>query len=395
MKNNGYLLVAATIMTTLLLGCSKSEKTEQQSNEAAPSATVSVMTVEPRTIQLIENLPGRVNAYRVSEIRPQVGGIVDKVLFKQGSYVQAGQPLFKINAEIFQADVNSNKASLERAQAEVVRLEMTLKRYKELAPINAISKQDYSDAQADYRKAKADVAQMQAGLSRQQLNLKYSTVTAPISGVIGQILVTEGALVSQGDTNAMAIVQQLDQVYIDVKQSISDYEKLQDALQQGNLSSGNQQVDILNNQGKSYGITGEILFSDTKVDPDTGDVTIRILANNSGKKLLPGMYVRVNMSRAKIDNALLVPEQAIQHDISGKPQVTVVDQKGQSQTKSIQTGQRYQNSYVVTQGLMAGEKVVVEGGDRIQPNQPLKIKVWQAPAMATEKGAANEKGEHH
>lgn len=395
MKNNGYLLVAATIMTTLLLGCSKSEKTEQQSNEAAPSATVSVMTVEPRTIQLIENLPGRVNAYRVSEIRPQVGGIVDKVLFKQGSYVQAGQPLFKINAEIFQADVNSNKASLERAQAEVVRLEMTLKRYQELAPINAISKQDYSDAQADYRKAKADVAQMQAGLSRQQLNLKYSTVTAPISGVIGQILVTEGALVSQGDTNAMAIVQQLDQVYIDVKQSISDYEKLQDALQQGNLSSGNQQVDILNNQGKSYGITGEILFSDTKVDPDTGDVTIRILANNSGKKLLPGMYVRVNMSRAKIDNALLVPEQAIQHDISGKPQVTIVNQKGQAQTKSIQTGQRYQNSYVVTQGLMAGEKVVVEGGDRIQPNQPLKIKVWQAPAMATEKGAANEKGEHH
>lgn len=395
MKNNGYLLVAATIMTTLLLGCSKSEKTEQQSNEAAPSATVSVMTVEPRTIQLIENLPGRVNAYRVSEIRPQVGGIVDKVLFKQGSYVQAGQPLFKINAEIFQADVNSNKASLERAQAEVVRLEMTLKRYKELAPINAISKQDYSDAQADYRKAKADVAQMQAVLSRQQLNLKYSTVTAPISGVIGQILVTEGALVSQGDTNAMAIVQQLDQVYIDVKQSISDYEKLQDALQQGNLSSGNQQVDILNNQGKSYGITGEILFSDTKVDPDTGDVTIRILANNSGKKLLPGMYVRVNMSRAKIDNALLVPEQAIQHDISGKPQVTVVDQKGQTQTKSIQTGQRYQNNYVVTQGLMAGEKVVVEGGDRIQPNQPLKIKAWQAPVTTNENGTANEKGEHH
>lgn len=229
---------------------------------------------------------------------------------------------------------------------------------------------------AEYRKAKADVAQMEAILSRQQLNLKYATVTAPISGIIGELLVTEGALVSQGDTNAMAVVQQINKVYIDLKQSITDYEKLQEALQQGNLSDASHHVEILNSQGQPYSVTGEILFSDTKVDPDTGDVTIRILANNDNQKLLPGMYVRVNMSRAKVDNAILVPEQAIQHDISGKANVTVIDQKGQAQSKNVQLGQRYQNSYVVTQGINAGEKIIVEGVERIQPNQQLKVKQW-------------------
>lgn len=376
MKKSHHLLSTTAMVTVLLMGCSKSENPEQNTSETPP-ATVSVMTVQAQSIQLIENLPGRVAAYRIAEIRPQVGGIIDQVLFKQGAYVQAGQPLFKLNSEIFQADVKSNKASLNRVQAEVTRLELLLKRYAELVKVNAISQQEYNNTQAEYLKAKADIAQMEAMLSRQQLNLKYATVTAPISGVIGEILVTEGALVSQGDSKAMAVVQQINKVYIDLKQSIGEYEKLQEAIQQGNLSNTKHSVEILNSQAKPYNVTGEILFSDTKVDPDTGDVTIRVLASNENQKLLPGMYVRVNMSRAKIDNALLVPEQAIQHDISGKTHVTVVDSKSQAQTKPVQIGQRFQNSYVVTQGLHAGEKVIIEGADRIQPEQKLKIKEWQ------------------
>ncbi|MBH1970396.1 MAG: efflux RND transporter periplasmic adaptor subunit [Moraxellaceae bacterium] len=372
----------------LLMGCSKSEHSEQNTAESSPAA-VSVVIIQPQSINLIENLPGRVSAYRVAEIRPQVGGIVDQVLFKQGSYVKAGQPLFKLNAEIFQADVNSNSAALHRAQAEVARLQVLLQRYNELVTINAISQQEYSNTEVEYRKAKADVAQMEASLSRQQLNLKYATITAPILGIIGEILVTEGALVGQGDTKAMAVVQQINQVYIDVKQSISDYEKLQEALQQGNLSNTSHTIEVLNSHGKPYNVTGEILFSDTKVEPDTGDVTIRILANNENQKLLPGMYVRVNMSRAKLNNAILVPEQAIQHDISGKANVMVVDQKGRAQSKPVQVGQRYQNSYVVTQGLIAGEKVIVEGIDRIQPQQELKIKQWQPTVINNEKGGQN------
>lgn len=385
MKQSHRLVSTVVITTVLLMGCAKSENSDQNTAEI-PEVTVSALTVQAQSISLIENLPGRVVAYRIAEIRPQVGGIVDKVLFKQGSYIQAGQSLFKLNSEIFQADVKSNQASLNRAESEAARLQVLLKRYAELVTVNAISKQEFNNTEAEYRKAKADVAQMEAILSRQQLNLKYATVTAPISGIIGELLVTEGALVSQGDTNAMALVQQINKVYIDVKQSIMDYEKLQEALQQGNLSDASHHVEILNSQGQPYSVTGEILFSDTKVDPDTGDVTIRILANNDNQKLLPGMYVRVNMSRAKVDNAILVPEQAIQHDISGKANVTVIDQKGQAQSKTVQLGQRYQNSYVVTQGIQAGEKIIVEGVDRIQPNQQLKVKQWQAPVTNNENG---------
>lgn len=385
MKQSHRLVSTVVITTVLLMGCAKSENSDQNTAEI-PEVTVSALTVQAQSISLIENLPGRVVAYRIAEIRPQVGGIVDKVLFKQGSYIQAGQSLFKLNSEIFQADVKSNQASLNRAESEAARLQVLLKRYAELVTVNAISKQEFNNTEAEYRKAKADVAQMEAILSRQQLNLKYATVTAPISGVIGELLVTEGALVSQGNTNAMAVVQQINKVYVDVKQSITDYEKLQEALQQGNLSDASHHVEILNSQGQPYSVTGEILFSDTKVDPDTGDVTIRILANNDNQKLLPGMYVRVNMSRAKVDNAILVPEQAIQHDISGKANVTVIDQKGQAQSKTVQLGQRYQNGYVITQGIQAGEKIIVEGVDRIQPNQQLKVKQWQAPVTNNENG---------
>ena len=384
MQTCHHLISSILITTVLLIGCTQSKDAEQSAAEMPP-VVVSTITVLPQSMNVIENLPGRVTAYRIAEIRPQVGGIVDKVLFKQGSYVQAGQPLFKLNSEIFQADVKSNQATLNRAQAEVTRLQVLLKRYTELVKVNAVSQQEYNNTEADYKKAKADVAQMQAMLSRQQLNLKYATVTAPILGTIGEILVTEGALVGQGDSNAMAVIQQINKVYVDVKQSISDYEKLQEALQQGDVSNIKHTVEILNSQGKPYNVTGEILFSDTKVDPDTGDVTIRILVNNQNQKLLPGMYVRVNMSRAQVENALLVPEQAIQHDINGKANVTIVNQKGLAQSKPIQLGQRYQNSYVVTQGLQAGEKVIVEGADRIQPEQKLKIKQWQ-PTNTQESG---------
>jgi membrane fusion protein, multidrug efflux system len=377
MKKSHHLMGSVIITTVLLMGCSKSDHSEYESAEI-PAAAVSVITLQPQSIKLIENLPGRVTAYRVAEIRPQVGGIVDKVFFKQGSYVQAGQPLFKLNSEIFQADVKSNKATLHRAQAEVTRLQGLLKRYAELVKVNAVSQQEYNNTEAEYQKAKADVAQMEATLARQQLQLKYATVTAPISGIIGETLVTEGALVNQGDTKAMAVVQQINKVYVDVKQSISDYEKLQEALQYGDLSHTQHTVEILNSQGKPYHVMGEILFSNTQVDSDTGDVTIRILANNENQKLLPGMYVRVNIGRAKIDNAILVPEQAIQHDISGKASVAVINQQGQVENKSIQVGQRYQNSYVITAGLKAGERVIVEGMDRIQqPQQKLNIKQWR------------------
>ena len=372
-----FYFLSPLLGLAVLSGCSGEQEPE---TPAAAAVQVSVTTAQVQPVNFIENLPARVQAYRIAEIRPQVGGIIEKVLFTQGSEVNAGQALFKINAEIFQADVNSYKANVTKAEAEVKRLKSQLARYAELLPSHAISRQDYQNTEAQYQQAVAEVAQMRANLTRQNLNLQYATVRAPISGRIGKLLVTEGALVNSNDSNAMAIVQQIDQVYVDVKQSIAEYEQLQDSLNRGELQqSALSAVEILNQQGVAYPVTGKILFSDTNVDPDTGDVTIRILVNNPKRKLLPGMYVRVRLNRAALPNAIVVPEQAVQRDLSGKPQLILVNQQQKVETRSIQLGQFYQGNYVILSGLNAGEQVVVEGHERIIPDQKLKIVAWKAP----------------
>ena len=372
-----HLLLPLFLSIGLVIqGCS-SEEAKQP--EVAP-AKVSVLSLQPQSVNFSENLPARVQAFRTAEIRPQVGGIIEKVLFTQGSEVKAGQALYKINAETFQADVNSNKASLNKAEAEVARLKVQLERYEQLLPSNAISKQEVSNAQAEYRQALADVAQMKALLARQNLNLQYATVRAPISGRIGQSFVTEGALVSQGDTNTLATVQQIDKVYVDVKQSIGEYERLQTALQNGELSANSDKtVRISNSHGQLYNVSAKMLFEDINVDPETGDVTIRIVVNNPERKLLPGMYVRVNIDRASVPQALLVPAQAIQRNNNGDPQVYVINAKGLADIRPIELGQQYEQFYLVNKGLKVGDKVIVEGIDRIQPNQKLEISKWKAP----------------
>ncbi len=360
----------------VLNGCGNEQVSDQTQ---VSTAKVTIISIQPQSINFSENLPARVQAFRTAEIRPQVGGIIEKVLFAQGSEVKAGQPLYKINSETFEADVNSNRAALNKAEAEVNRLKIQLERYQQLLPSNAISKQEVSNAEAQYRQAIADVAQMKALLARQNLNLQYATVRAPISGRIGKSFVTEGALVSQADSNTMATIQQIDRVYVDVKQSIGEYERLQAALQSGELSANNQKaVQILNSLGQSYNVAAKMLFEDINVDPETGDVTIRIEVTNPERKLLPGMYVRVNIERASVPQALLVPEQAIQRNMNGDPQVYVVNAKGGADVRSVELGQQYEQFYLINKGLKAGDKVVVEGIERIQPNQKLAISAWKA-----------------
>lgn len=360
----------------VLNGCGNEQVSDQTQ---VSTAKVTIISIQPQSINFSENLPARVQAFRTAEIRPQVGGIIEKVLFAQGSEVKAGQPLYKINSETFEADVNSNRAGLNKAEAEVNRLKIQLERYQQLLPSNAISKQEVSNVEAQYRQAIADVAQMKALLARQNLNLQYATVRAPISGRIGKSFVTEGALVSQADSNTMATIQQIDRVYVDVKQSIGEYERLQAALQSGELSANNQKaVQILNSLGQPYNVTAKMLFEDINVDPETGDVTIRIEVTNPERKLLPGMYVRVNIERASVPQALLVPEQAIQRNMNGDPQVYVVNAKGGADVRSVELGQQYEQFYLINKGLKAGDKVVVEGIERIQPNQKLAISAWKA-----------------
>lgn len=376
-----HLLLPLFLSIGLLMqGCGSKEAAQPET----PPAKVSVLNIQPQSVNFSENLPARVQAFRTAEIRPQVGGIIEKVLFTQGSEVKAGQALYKINSETFQADVNSNRASLNKAEAEVARLKVQLERYQQLLPSNAISKQEVSNAQAEYRQALADVAQMKALLTRQNLNLQYATVRAPISGRIGQSFVTEGALVGQGDSNKMATVQQIDKVYVDIKQSISEYERLQTALQNGELSANDQKTfRISNSHGQPYNVTARMLFEDINVDPETGDVTIRIEVNNPERKLLPGMYVRVDINRASVPQALLIPAQAIQRNINGEPQVYVINTKGTADIRPIELGQQYEQYYIANKGLKAGDKVVVEGIERIQPNQKLELSVWKVPVNTT------------
>lgn len=373
-----HLLLPLFLSIGLVLqGCGSKEAAQPET----PPAKVSVLNIQPQSVNFSENLPARVQAFRTAEIRPQVGGIIEKVLFTQGSEVKAGQALYKINSETFQADVNSNRASLNKAEAEVARLKVQLERYQQLLPSNAISKQEVSNAQAEYRQALADVAQMKALLTRQNLNLQYATVRAPISGRIGQSFVTEGALVGQGDTNKMATIQQIDKVYVDIKQSISEYERLQTALQNGELSANDQKTfRISNSHGQPYNVTARMLFEDINVDPETGDVTIRIEVNNPERKLLPGMYVRVDIDRASVPQALLIPAQAIQRNINGEPQVYVINAKGSADIRPIELGQQYEQYYIANKGLKAGDQVVVEGVERIQPHQKLELTAWKMPA---------------
>jgi len=391
-KMQKHFLVPFILSFGLVLSGCGTEQTSDQPQ--VTTAKVTVISVQPQSINFSENLPARVQAFRTAEIRPQVGGIVEKVLFAQGSEVKAGQALYKINSETFEADVNSNRAGLNKAEAEVNRLKIQLERYEQLLPSNAISKQEVSNAQAQYRQAIADVAQMKALLTRQNLNLQYATVRAPISGRIGKSFVTEGALVSQADSNTMATIQQIDRVYVDVKQSIGEYERLQAALQSGELSANNQKgVQILNSLGQLYNVSAKMLFEDINVDPETGDVTIRIEVNNPERKLLPGMYVRVNIERASVPHALLVPEQAIQRNMNGDPQVYVVNAKGGADIRPVELGQQYQQFYLINKGLKAGDKVVVEGIERIQPNQKLAISAWKAAVVTSSENTVQQGGQ--
>lgn len=374
-------LFSISLITAVLQGCGSAE---DYAEDTGP-VKISVTTAKQQVVSHEENLPARVQAYRVAEIRPQVGGILEHVLFQQGSEVKVGQALFKINSDIFQADVNSEKAALTKAESEAQRLQVQLQRYQQLLPSNAVSKQEVKNTEAEYHQAQAQVAQTRASLARQQLQLRYATVQAPISGRIGKILVTEGALVSSNDSNAMAVIQQIDKVYVDVKQSIAEYEALQDQLSRGTLQqSAVSEVEILNSQGQPYPVKGKLLFSDTQVDPDTGDVNIRILVDNPQRKLLPGMYVRVRMHRASVPHAIVVPEQAVQRSQTGQAQLLVINSQQQAQVRPITLGPLQQGYYVVEQGLKVGERVVVQGHERIKGEVKLNIAEWKAPQTAAQ-----------
>lgn len=349
-----------------------------QEQEAPALPQVSVLTLTGRELVISEDLPARVAALRSADIRAQISGIVQRRLFEQGAEINAGTVLFQINPAPFKADVDSAAAALQRAEAVLARARIQIDRLKQLLRTDAISRQTYDDAISQRDQAAADVAQARATLARHQLNLQFASVDAPIAGRIDQALVSEGALVSPTDATPMARIQQIDQVYVDVRQPASVLESLR---QQAGSTAPELAVEILGSNGTPLGMQGHILFSGIEVDAGTGDVLLRVLVDNPERRLLPGLYVQARIPRARYANALTVPQQAVVRT-SGQTSVWVVDGQGLAQLVPVNTAELVNNQYRIASGLSAGQQVVIEGIDRLTPGVQVTTSPWQPPAVS-------------
>ncbi|WP_111587677.1 efflux RND transporter periplasmic adaptor subunit [Aeromonas salmonicida] len=348
-----------------------------QEQEAPALPQVSVLTLTGRELVISEDLPARVAALRSADIRAQISGIVQRRLFEQGAEISAGTVLFQINPAPFKADVDSAAAALQRAEAVLARARIQIERLKPLLRTDAISRQTYDDAVSQRDQAAADVAQARATLARHQLNLQFASVEAPIAGRIDQALVSEGALVSPTDATPMARIQQIDRVYVDVRQPASVLESLR---QQAGSTAPELAVEILGSNGTPLGMHGRILFSGIEVDAGTGDVLLRVLVDNPERRLLPGLYVQARIPRARYANALTVPQQAVVRK-SGQTSVWVVDGQGQAQLVPVNTAELVNSQYRIASGLSAGQQVVIEGIDRLTPGVQVTASPWQPPAV--------------
>jgi len=367
-KIRGLSPLAAVLMLSgsfLLTGCdnNKSEQAAQQ-----PPA-VGVVTLKTEPLKISTELPGRTSAYRVAEVRPQVSGIILKRNFVEGSDVKAGQSLYQIDPATYQAAYDSAKGDLTQAQANARIAQLTVKRYKPLLGTKYISQQDYDTAVATAAQNDAAVQVAKANVETARINLAYTKVTSPISGRIGKSSVTEGALVQNAQTTALATVQQLDPMYVDVTQSSEDFMRLRSELESGQLkqNDGKANVTLLMQNGSSYPQTGTLEFSDVTVDETTGSITLRAIVPNPNHALLPGMFVRARLDEGTNPNALLVPQQAVARTPTGQATVMVVGADNKVEARQVTTSQAIGDKWLVTEGVKAGERVISTGLQRAKP----------------------------
>ncbi len=389
-------LLVAVPVALLVAACG--QKNEGAGAAAGPGAggsppppEVGVITVQPKPVGLTTELPGRLEASRVAQVRARAAGILQKRVFTEGSDVKAGQRLFQIDPAPYQATVASTQATLARAQANLTQAGAQAERYKPLLEANAVSKQEYINAVAAQKQAEADVAAGRAALQTSQINLGYATVTAPISGRIGRALVTEGALVGQGEATPLAVIQQINPMYVNFTQSSSDVLRLRRAFESGKFKrSGGANaasVQVVLEDGTVYGQSGKLLFSDLSVDPTSGQITLRAEVPNPTGFLLPGMYVRVRLEQAETQNGILVPQQAVTRGTTGDS-VMVVAPDGKAAPRPVKIGSAIGGEWLVLEGLAAGETVMVDGFQKLRPNAPFKPVPW-TPAAS---GAAPANG---
>jgi membrane fusion protein (multidrug efflux system) len=376
-------LCFAVLVAAALGGCSKAESPAAGPGGAGgpPPAEVGVVTVTPGDVGLITELPGRLEASRIAEVRARAAGILQERVFREGSDVKAGQLLFRIDAAPYAAAVQSAEASLARAQANRSQATSLAKRYKPLLAENAISQQEYANAQAAQQAAEADVAVAQAALQTARINLGYASVTAPIAGRIGRALVTEGALVGQGQATALATIQQVNPLYVNFTQSANEVLRLRRALESGELKGAGADaasVRVVLEDGSEVSQPGKLLFSDLSVDPATSQITLRAEVPNADGRLLPGLYVRVRLEQAMARDAITLPQQAVTRSAQGDT-VMVVDAEGKVAPRPIEVGGQQNGQWVVLSGLKAGEQVMVDGFQKLRGGAPVKPVPWVPP----------------
>lgn len=357
---------------------------------------VGVVTVREQSVSLSNELPGRTTAFESSDVRPQVNGLIVARLFTEGDQVRAGQPLYRIDAAPYEAAVANARAALTRSNAAIASSAALARRYGELVKINAISKQDYENAVTSAQQARADVSAQQALLRSAQIDLARTTIRAPISGRIGRSTFTTGALVSASQADALTTIQRLDPIYVDIQQSSADVLRLRQQLLAGDVSaSGNVAVKLKLEDGSTYPQEGVLKFTDVTVDPATGSQIIRAQFPNPKGLLLPGMYVRAEFAQASKANGLLVPQVAVSRDEKGNPTVLVIGAQNKLEMRSIVAPRTVGDAWLVTSGLKAGDKVVVDGAQMLRPGVPVKpvAPQGQGPAQGTKPAAPANKGQ--
>ncbi|HGP3841771.1 TPA: multidrug efflux RND transporter periplasmic adaptor subunit AcrA, partial [Klebsiella pneumoniae] len=372
-KNRGLTPLAVVLMLSgslALTGCD--DKPAQQGAQHMPE--VGIVTLKSAPLQITTELPGRTSAYRIAEVRPQVSGIILKRNFVEGSDIQAGVSLYQIDPATYQASYDSAKGDLAKAQAAANMDQLTVKRYQKLLGTKYISQQDYDTAVATAQQSNAAVVAAKAAVETARINLAYTKVTSPISGRIGKSAVTEGALVQNGQTTALATVQQLDPIYVDVTQSSNDFLRLKQELADGRLKqeNGKAKVELVTNDGLKYPQSGTLEFSDVTVDQTTGSITLRAIFPNPDHTLLPGMFVRARLEEGINPDALLVPQQGVTRTPRGDASVMVVGEGDKVEVRQVTASQAIGDKWLVTDGLKSGDRVIVTGLQKIKPGVQVK-----------------------
>ncbi len=394
-KNRGLAPLAAVLMLSgsfVLTGCDDN-KSQQAAQQQPPE--VGVVTLKNEPLKITTELPGRTSAFRVAEVRPQVSGIILKRNFEEGTDIKAGVSLYQIDPATYQAAYDSAKGDLAQAQANAHVAQLTIKRYKPLLGTKYISQQDYDTAAATAAQTAAAVQAAQANVETARINLAYTKVTSPISGRIGKSSVTEGALVSSGQTTALATVQQLDPMYVDVTQSSDDFLRLRAELESGQLkqNDGKANVTLLMQNGNAYSQTGTLEFSDVTVDETTGSITLRAIFPNPEHRLLPGMFVRARLDEGTNPSALLVPQQGVTRTPTGQATAMVVGADNKVEVRNITANQAFGDKWLVTDGLKEGDRVITVGLQRAKPGaqvtpQEVKDDAKAAPETQSAKSSS-------